>query len=87
MILFGGSAFHQTLLGIFRKVWREGEVFEKWRDAMFIPIHKRGDLSLCDNRQGISLLDVAGKLLGRIIQERLQVIAENVLPDSQCGFR
>ena len=25
--------------------------------------------------------------MGRIIQERLQVIAEQLLPDSQCGFR
>ena len=37
--------------------------------------------------RGISLLDVAGKLLGRIVQERLQCITESVLPDSQCGFR
>ena len=54
---------------------------------MVIPIPNRGDLSFCDNWRGIRLLDVAGKLLGRIIQERLQVIAENVLLDSQCGFR
>ena len=48
-------------------------------------IPKRGDLSLCDNWLGISLLDVAGKLLGQIIQ--LGMTAENVLPDSQCSFR
>ena len=28
-----------------------------------------------------------GKLFGRIIQGRLQVIAERILPDSQSGFR
>ena len=43
-------------------------------------------MNVCDNWQGISLLDVAGKLLGRILQERLQRVAERVLPDSQCGF-
>ena len=32
------------------------------------------------------LLDIAGKLLGRIIQEYLHIIVENVLLDSQCGF-
>ena len=48
---------------------------------------QRGDLNVCDNWRGISLLDVAGKLLGRILQERLQHVAERVLPDSQCGFR
>ena len=33
------------------------------------------------------MLDVVGKVFARIIQERLQVIAERTLPDSQCGFR
>ena len=34
-----------------------------------------------------SLLDVASKLLSRILHERLQIIAESVLPDSQFGFQ
>ena len=38
MVLFGGSAFHQALLGAFQKVWRDDEVFEEWRNAMVIPI-------------------------------------------------
>ena len=33
------------------------------------------------------MLDVPGKLLVWIIQERLQVIAEDVLLDPQCGLR
>ena len=41
---------------------------------------------MCDNWHGISLLDVAGKLLGKILQERLQFIAESVLSDFQYGF-
>ena len=47
MILFGGSVFHQALLNVFRKVWRDGEVFEEWKNSMVIPIPKRGYLSLC----------------------------------------
>ena len=37
--------------------------------------------------RGISLLDVVGKMFAKIIQERLQHIAENILPESQCGFQ
>ncbi len=33
------------------------------------------------------LLNVVGKLVARIVQSRLQVVAEKVLPESQCGFR
>ena len=33
------------------------------------------------------MLDIVGKLVGRVIQNRLQRLAECVLPESQCGFR
>ena len=49
-----------------------------------MPIPKKGDLSNCDNWRGISLLDVVGKV---IVQDRLQQLAEEELPESQCGFR
>ena len=45
------------------------------------------NLQPCDNWRGISLLDVLGKVSARVIQNRLQVIAEGLLPDSQSGFR
>ena len=44
---------------------------------------KKRDLRHCDNWRGISLLDVVGKVMARIIQERLGVIADKVLPESQ----
>ena len=51
-----------------------------WKDATILPIPKKGNLQVCDNWRGISLLDVVGKLFARVIQERLQVIAEEILP-------
>ena len=53
---------------------------------MIVPVPKEGNLQSCDNWQGISLLDVVGKVMGRVFQERLQVITEELLPDSQCKF-
>ena len=54
---------------------------------LLVPIPKKGDLTQCDNWCGISLLDVVGKLFTKVVQVRLQRVAEEVLPDSQCGFR
>ena len=59
----------------------------RWRDAQVVLIPKKGDLHHCDHWRGISLLDVIGKVFARIIQERLQTISNEVLLDSQCGFR
>ena len=54
---------------------------------MLVPIPKKGDLSVCDNWRGISLLDVFGKVFARILKQRLEIVAEEVLAESQCGFR
>ena len=56
-------------------------------DTVLIPIPKKGNLHCCDNRRGIALLKVVGKAMARIIQTRLQDLAERILPESHCGFR
>ena len=68
-------------------MWSEGKVTADWSNAVLIPIPKEGDLSQYDNWRRIGLLDVVGKVLARIIQGRLQRLAEEQLPESQCGFR
>ena len=47
---------------------------------------KKGDLSQSNNWRAFSLLDTMGKHFTKVIQQRLQKVAEEVLPDSQCGF-
>ena len=87
LIKHAGVAFRLSLLGLLRHLWRSGLVPQEWRDAELVPIPKKGDLSRCDNWRGIALLDVVGKVAGRLVQDRLQVLAEQELPESQCGFR
>ena len=48
---------------------------------------EQGDLSVCDNWRGNSLLDAIGKVFARILQQHLQTVAESELAESQCGFR
>ena len=53
---------------------------------MLVPVPKKGDLSCCGNWRGISLLDVVGKVVARILQDWLQHLAKEELSESQCGF-
>ena len=48
---------------LFVVVW-EGEVRS---DALLVPVPKKGDLIKCDNWRGISLLDIMGKLFGKVL--------------------
>ena len=72
---------------LIRKIWTAGSVAKDWKDAEIVPIPKKGDLKHCDNWRGISLFDVVGNLFGCILQDRLQLAAEKVLPESHYGFR
>ena len=68
--------------------WSEGEVPQDMRVANVITLYKnKGDRGDCNNYRGISLLSVVGKVFARVVLKRLQVLAEQVYPESQCGFR
>ena len=82
-----GAVMMEYILDLFGIVWKEERFPAKWRDALLVPIPKIGDLTICGNWHGISLLDVMGELFVKVIQGRLQVVVEDTLPDSQCGFR
>ena len=68
--------------------WREGEVPQDMRDAKIVTLFKnKGDRSDCNNYRGISLLSVVGKVFARVVLARLQILADRIYPESQCGFR
>ncbi|KAL8575140.1 hypothetical protein ACOMHN_055133 [Nucella lapillus] len=47
----------------------------------------KGDQSDCNNYRGISLLSIVGKTFARVVLNKLQLPAERVYPETQCGFR
>ena len=52
-------------------------------------LHKKSDRSDCNNFRGISLVSHAGKVLLKIVANRLSDFceAQQILPEEQCGFR
>ena len=49
---------------------------------------RKGEKSICDHYRGITLLESVGKVLARLILNRLtEDICPNVIPESQNGFR
>ena len=68
--------------------WREGEVPQDMRDAKIVTLFKnKGGHSDCNNYRGISLLSIVGKVFARVVLARLQIQADRIYPESQCGFR
>ncbi|XP_076044754.1 uncharacterized protein LOC143027359 [Oratosquilla oratoria] len=85
----GGRAITDCLHNIFQKVWTSNRCPQQWKDANIISIFKKkGDRVVCGNSRGVSLLATSGKMLTSILFFRLlNHIAEEVLPESQSGFR
>ena len=66
---------------------KEGSVPQDMRDANIITLYKnKGDHSECNNYCSISLLSIVGRLFAHIILHRLQILADRIYPESQCGF-
>lgn len=61
LVLFGGAILWDRLLELMQVMWKKEEVVADWKNAVVVPIPKKGDLQRCDNWRGISLLDVVGK--------------------------
>ena len=85
---YGGNRLTECLQKLVEMIWETGKVPQDWKDADIIPIFKKGDKRDCGNYRGISLLSIVGKILARVLLNRLnEHIAQNVLPETQCGFR
>ena len=86
----GGVALVERLHNLFVKIWQEGSVPAEFKDATIIHLYKnKGDRAVCDNHRGISLLCIAGKILARLMLNRLNKHIDKIglVPESQCGFR
>ena len=53
------------------ELWNGGEVPQQWKDATIKVLYKKSDRSKCNSHRGISLLSHAGKVLLKIIANRL----------------
>ena len=76
------------LTKLFRKVWEEEKIPDKWKKRVIVKLPKKGDNRECNiNWRGITLLTVPSKLFGRIIINRIKNAVDEVLRKEQAGFR
>ena len=72
------------------KSTRHGEGIRFPRNGLtlhvLVPVPKKGDLSCCDNWQGITLLDVVGKVVAHILQDRLQQLIKKFCLNRNVEF-
>ena len=85
----GGTQMTNTMTALFNTFWQLETVPQELKDATIVHLYKKkGNRQCCDNHRGISLLPIAGKVLARVLLNRLNThLEQGLLPESQCGFR
>eukprot|EP00731_Ephydatia_muelleri_P032194 Em0023g701a len=87
LLIYGGEQALTFLHTICTEVWSSELIPKEWVDSITVPLPKKGNLQLCDNWRGISLLSVAGKVFARVLANRITPVAESILDETQCGFQ
>ena len=62
----------EMLYPLLNKVWEQEQVPEDWKKGHMVKLPKKGDMSSYNNWRGFMLLSIPGKVLTRIILERLK---------------
>jgi hypothetical protein len=79
----------RLVLKLCNKMLKEGFVESILKDVVIVSIFKKGSTFDCGNYRGVALIAHIGKVLERMINNRVYAYVENIkfLPESQCGFR
>ena len=75
----------KKLTVLFQCMWRKEAIPQDFKDASIIHLYKRkGSPQVCDNHRGISLLSIAGKILAKILLNRLNAHLDQagLIPES-----
>lgn len=81
------NAMAKVLMPLFEKIWQEEKIPSDWKMGLIVKIPKKGDLSCCSNWRGLCLLNIASKILTKIILNRIVGCLDALLRKEQAGFR
>ena len=72
---------------LFPVIWQEEIAPRQWRDGLIVNIFKKGDREDPGNYRGITLLSVLGKVICKILNNRLvQCLDKGALHEGQVGL-
>jgi hypothetical protein len=87
LIQAGGGTLRSEIYKLIKLIWNKEELPHQWKESIVVPIHKKGDKTVCGNYRGISLPSTSNKILSNILLARLTPYADEIIEDHQCEFR
>jgi len=84
---YAPKEFKLRLLQFLNNIYRKNRIPNEWRNAVIIPIFKKGDRRESKNYSGISILNACYKIYSKILNMKLQNYSEIFMKETQNGFR
>ena len=79
MLKAGGEIIVRTLIEIFEGIWEEVEIPSDWKTGLIVKLPKKGDLGMCINWRGITLLSVTSTVFSRVILDRISTAIDPLM--------
>ena len=79
--------FKERILNFLNNVYNNQKIPHDWRNAVVIPLYKKGDKRNPENYRGISILNTCYKIYAKILNFKLQWFSEKFISETQNGFR
>jgi exonuclease III len=86
MIKYGGPAVASTLALLYQIIFVTQKIPAAWREALIVPVGKKGDTSLIENNRPISLTEVPRRIFERCLEANIKQQMKP-LDITQGGFR
>nr|CAB3230289.1 craniofacial development protein 2-like [Phallusia mammillata] len=87
MLKNGGNALIAQLTKLCNLCWKMQTVPSDWKKGVIVKLPKKGNLGICGNWRGITLLSVPGKVFCCVLLHRLKTSLDEKLREEQAGFR
>jgi hypothetical protein len=66
LIQAGGETLQHVIHKLINSIWNKKELPHQWKEAIIVPVHKKGDKTECSNYRGILLLSTSDRKSTRL---------------------
>lgn len=74
-----------VLVNLFWTIWESDTIPSDWAKGLIVKLPKKGNLQICDNWRGITLLSFPSKIFCRVLLQRIEPVIDAKL--REAGFR
>jgi hypothetical protein len=75
----GYKCMEDSIYELIVQIWDREKIPSSWAEALICPIHKKGNVQNCENSRGISLVNIAYRVLSVVLYGRLKPYMDKIM--------